>query len=171
MLPEQQIEELLSFSHLRAVASWAGVSLELFERDYGIDGTFRPHRTLRSRPIPTGYALDFQIKASTRYQLSLDAVIYDLEVKTYNDLVQRRLEDHAIPCILLLKLLPADRTQWIEVSEVGLLLAGGCYWEYLQGNLSSNRKSVRIQIPRTQQLTPEALLMLLDRVRSREWPC
>lgn len=129
--PEQQIEELLSWSHVRAIASRAGVSLSLPDRDFGVDGTFRQLAIQGTRRFPSGYALDFQLKASTRYQIKLEHIVYDLEVKTYNDLIRRRLGNYVIPCILILKILPSDPSQWLEVTESGLFLRGGCYWRVL----------------------------------------
>jgi hypothetical protein len=169
LFPQQQIEELLSLAHVQAIASRAGVSLSLPDRDYGIDGTFRQIRLLGSRRFPSGYALDFQLKASTRYQVEPNHIVYDLEVKTHNDLINRRLTSHAIPCILILKTLPATSSQWMEVSEEGVFLKGGCYWEYLQGVPSTNQETIRVRIPRMQQLTPESLLMMLSYVTTGEW--
>jgi hypothetical protein len=169
LLPKQQIEELLSWAHVQAIAGQAGVDLSLPGRDFGVDGTFRTLTVLGSRRFPSGFALDFQLKASTRCQIELEHVVYDLEVKTYNDLINRRLSGYVIPCILVLKALPLDPTQWLESSEAGLVLRGGCYWEYLQGNPSLNKETVRIRIPREQLLTSDSLLILLNRVIAREW--
>ena len=127
MFPEQQIEELLSLAYVRAVASRAGVDLFLPERDYGIDGSFRPLKLRKSRRFPIGYALDFQLKASKRCQIKPEHIVYDLEVRTYNDLIYHRLEKHPIPCVLLLKVVPSDSNQWLDVSEEGLFMGGGCY--------------------------------------------
>ena len=41
MFWQQIIEELLSVAHVQAVAARAGVSISNFDRDFGIDGTFR----------------------------------------------------------------------------------------------------------------------------------
>jgi hypothetical protein len=169
LLPKQQIEELLSWAHVQAIAGQAGVDLSLPGRDFGVDGTFRPLTVLGSRRFPSGFALDFQLKASTQCQMQLEHVVYDLEVKTYNDLINRNLGGYAIPCILILKVLPADPAQWLESSEAGLVLRGGCYWVYLQGHPSSNKETVRIRIPRGQLLTSDSLLMLLNRVIAGEW--
>ncbi len=171
MFPQQQIEELLSCAHVQAIASRAGVSISFPDRDFGVDGTFRQIAVLGSRRFPNGFALDFQLKASTRYQIEPDHIVYDLEVKTYNDLIARRLGGGAIPCILILKTLPSDTSQWMEISEEGLLLKGGCYWEYLQGNPTPNQEKVRVRVPRRQQLTPEALSMMLANVMTGKWPC
>jgi Domain of unknown function (DUF4365) len=55
------------------------------------------------------------------------------------------------------------------------LLGGACYWEYLQEELSQNKQSVRIRIPRVQELSTESLLRLMTSAReytiSGEWIC
>ncbi|MBW4506999.1 MAG: hypothetical protein KME64_10850 [Scytonematopsis contorta HA4267-MV1] len=45
------------------------------------------------------------------------ANIYDLEAKTYNDLVIRRNFRMAVPCILILFALPSDSSQWLIYYE------------------------------------------------------
>jgi Domain of unknown function (DUF4365) len=56
----------------------------------------------QNRRVESGFSLSFQLKASTQWQLDADRVIYDLEVKTYNDLILRRSIRTATPCILIL---------------------------------------------------------------------
>jgi Domain of unknown function (DUF4365) len=175
MFPQQIIQELLSVAHVQAVAARAGVSISNFDRDFGVDGTFRQIATLGNRRFTSGYALDFQLKASTNYTLEPEHLVYDLEVKTYNDLVQRRLSSDATPCILILKVLPSNSEQWLTTTEAGLFLSGACYWEYLQEKLSQNKQSVRIRIPRVQEFNPESLLRLMTSTReytiNGNWIC
>jgi Domain of unknown function (DUF4365) len=175
MFPQQIIQELLSVAHVQAVAARAGVSISNFDKDFGIDGTFRQIATIGNRRFTSGYALDFQLKASINYTHEPEYIIYDLEVKTYNDLVQRRISSDATPCILILKILPKDAEQWLTNDEAGLFLGGACYWEYLQGEISPNKQSVRIRIPRVQEFCPESLLKLITSAReytiSGEWTC
>jgi hypothetical protein len=170
LLPIQYVEELLSLAHVQAIAGRAGVSLFCPDRDFGVDGTFRRLTVLENRRFPSGFALDFQLKASTQCQFEANSIVYDLEVKTYNDLINRRLGGDAIPCILILKILPTDSSKWLDISETGLFLQGGCYWDYLQGTPSSNQKTVRIRIPKTQLFTPDILLQMLNRIATGEWP-
>lgn len=169
MLPQQQIEEFLSWSHIRAVAGYAGVSISIPDWDSGVDGTFRRLAVRGARRFPCGYALDFQLKASKNCQIGSEHIVYDLAVKTYNDLISRRDSLQTIGCLLILKCLPNDPAKWIESNEDGLLLAGGCYWNYLQGKSSTNKESVRIRIPRKQQFTPRSLRNLLDQLESGPW--
>jgi Domain of unknown function (DUF4365) len=75
----------------------------------------------------------------------------------------------ATPCILILLALPTDAEQWLICEELQLRLQGTCYWEYLSGSLSENRSSVRIRVSRSQRLTPESLLTLIENVKTGEW--
>jgi Domain of unknown function (DUF4365) len=169
LLPEQTIEELLSLAHLQAIAARAGISIAMNDRDFGVDGTFRPLVKRGNRIFPNGYALDFQLKASTKYRSESNFIIYDLEAKTYNDLVQRRQSGDFIPCILILKTLPDRSDNWLVVSNHNLVIGGGCYWYAIDGDYSENNYSVRIRIPTEQLLTPITLTNLLERVQTGEW--
>jgi Domain of unknown function (DUF4365) len=91
LFPQQIIEELLSVAHVQAVAARAGVSISSFDKDFGVDGTFRQTMATGNRRFTSGYALDFQLKASTKWVLEPEFIAYDLEVKSYNDLVHRRV--------------------------------------------------------------------------------
>jgi hypothetical protein len=151
VLTDQHISESLSRAYVRAIAGRAGLNLAIREYDYGVDGSFD------------------EVKASTQWQLNDIQVVYDLEVKTYNDLILRRSMRAATPCILILLALPSDSMQWLICEETQLRLQGTCYWEYLSGSPSENRQSVRIRIPRSQRLNPESLLTLIENVKIGEW--
>jgi Domain of unknown function (DUF4365) len=175
LFPQQIVEELLSVAHIQAIAAKTGVSIATFDKDFGVDGHFRQIAILGNRRYTCGYGLDFQLKASINCKIGISHIRYDLEVKTHNDLALRNLRREMNPCILLLKVLPEDVEQWLNVDEDGLFLSGSCYWAYLQGELSSNKESVRIRIPKTQQFTPASLSRLLDAARNYavngEWTC
>lgn len=169
MLTQQTIEEKLSLNHVQAIAWQAGVGISDFQADYGVDGTFRPVSIRGSRRMTEGIALDFQLKASVNCIVEPQNIVYDLEVKTYNDLIDRRNNGATIPCILLLKLLPPDPNNWLTISEDSLNLNGGCYWAYLSGTMSTNTKTVRIRIPREQLFSTESLHWMLNQISSGEW--
>ncbi|GAB4197756.1 MAG: hypothetical protein Fur006_46740 [Coleofasciculaceae cyanobacterium] len=169
MLTDQHIAEALSRAYVRAIAGRAGLNLAIREYDYGVDGSFDEVIVRQNRRVESGFSLSFQLKASTQWQLNSTHIVYDLEAKTYNDLILRRSMRAAIPCILILLALPSDPTQWLMCEESEIRLRGTCYWEYLSGNLTENRSSVRIRIPRSQRLTPESLLTLMENVKTGEW--
>jgi Domain of unknown function (DUF4365) len=169
VLTNQHIAESLSRAYVRAIAGRAGLNLAVREYDYGVDGSFDEVVVRQNRRVESGFSLSFQLKASTQWQLNDDQVVYDLEVKTYNDLILRRSMRTATPCILILLALPSDSMQWLICEETQLRLQGTCYWEYLSGSPSENRQSVRIRIPRSQRLNPESLLTLIENVKIGEW--
>jgi Domain of unknown function (DUF4365) len=170
LLPQQTIEALLSLAHVQAIAGRAGISVSYFDVDYGFDGTFRSIRSRGTRLVTQGLAVDFQLKASINYSIEPEFVVYDLDVKNYNDLIERKLSSTGIPCILLLKTLPADPTLWLTATGDNLILGGSCYWAYLEGSLSSNSKTVRIRIPREQLFSPESVQWMLNNVDNGAWP-
>jgi Domain of unknown function (DUF4365) len=175
LFSQQIIEELLSVAHVQAVAARAGVSISSFDKDFGVDGTFRQTMATENRRFTSGYALDFQLKASTNCFLEPEFIAYDLEVKNYNDLVRRRVSSDATACVLILKVLPSDSSQWLVTAKEGLFMGGACYWEYIDGEISKNKRSVRIRISKEQEFTPESLLRLMTCAReysiSGDWIC
>ncbi len=147
---------------MQAVAARAGVNLGTAFFDYGVDGTFRRIIKRRQRLFESGFALDYQLKASARWQAETAHIVYDLAAKTYNDLVLRNAGE-AAPLLLLLLCLPQEPAQWLECNERQLLLRGGCYWSFVTGNVTKNVRTVRLRIPRQQLFTPAAMPDLLAR--------
>lgn len=168
MLTSQHIEEALSLAYVQAIAGRAGVNLSTRRHDYGIDGSFHEVHIVHGRRVESGFTLDWQLKASIHYDINDSSILCNIEAKTYNDLIIRASSERATPCILIVLHLPEDAAMWMEFSEEQLLLRKCCYWHYLKGELTSNSQTKRITIPRAQQLTPEAVLRLLDHVKRGE---
>jgi hypothetical protein len=173
MITVQHTCEALSRAHVQAIAGSAGanltrLSVSTFELDYGVDGTFHEVRTFGGRHINSGFPLDFQLKASTLWTIEDDRVVYDLEAKTFNDLVDRSETERATPCILVLLCLPRESADWVTSSEDALILRKCCYWHHLAGTATKNRRTVRIRIPRAHLFGPESLTNLLLQVRRGE---
>lgn len=168
MLTEPHIIESLSRAYIRAIAGKAGLNLSIREYDYGVDGNFDEVIIRKNRRVESGFSLGFQLKASTQWQRDDTTVTYDLEAKTYNDLVIRRSFKMAVPCILILLTLPPDSSEWLIYNEEEMRLRGSCYWEYPSGTPTLNRRKVRIKILRQQRLTPESLLSLIQVFKTGE---
>jgi hypothetical protein len=115
--------------------------------------------------VESGYAVDFQLKATIDWEHQDASVMYDLEAKTYNDLVEREAE--ATPCILILLCLPHAHDDWIDADEQRMVLKHCCYWTSVQGAATSNTSKKRIWIPRVNTLTPTAITKILDAERNR----
>jgi hypothetical protein len=164
------IEEDLSLAYIQAVAGRVNVDVAFTRRDMGVDGTFRQLVSYESRRCHGPFSIDFQLKASVRWDCDDAAVKYDLKADAHNMLVRRNSEYaqtlRGAPLLLLLLCMPRSQDHWIDVSEEELLLRKCCYWAMLHGSPTQNAASVRIEIPRRQTLTPDSLLELFDRVEA-----
>lgn len=114
-ITEQHTEESLCFAHIYALAGVAGVNYSANRYDYGVDGHFIPVRRRGNRFIDSGFPLDHQAKATINWELKDGKIVYDLEAKTYNDLVGRTAAESSI--ILILLCLPKEREQWHSASS------------------------------------------------------
>src|SRR5262249_38984840 len=100
--------------------------------------------------------LDIQAKSTTAATLTTSHVLYDMEVKTYNDL---RDPEVGCPRILVLLVLPQDESIWIEQTEDHLLVRHCAYWLSLKGMApTTNAATIRVPIPRTNVLSVDTLL-------------
>ena len=161
------IEEALSRAYVVAIAARAGVDLGNTFKDYGVDGTFRRIAILPdNKRMPTGYPVDFQLKASTGCTLHPLSVAYRMTAVAYNKLVWRR-NNGGIPIVLILMVLPADQALWMAHTEDELLLRQCCYW-HLVGHTEVETATVVIDIPRSQALTTGGLIALLDAAAAGE---
>lgn len=167
MITEQHIQEGLSRSYIQAVSGAAGVNLAAErEFDYGFDGTLRQVTLRGTRRVENGVSLDFQLKCTKNWSISNDFVVYDLESKTYNDIVTR--DPLATGVMLILMCLPKDVASWVNISEDGLMLQKCCYFFTPAGQPVKNEKSKkRIKIPRVNILSSNAIQTALDDERTR----
>ncbi len=168
MITEQHIEEGLSRACVQAIAAKSGLSISIPELDYGIDGTFNEVSIINGRRCQSGFSLNYQLKASIQWEQKKDKIIYNLEAKTYNDLIEMRANG-AVPCILILLTLPKNREQWLECAETRVTIGGGCYWYYPNGSRTPNKEGITIHIPQQNLLTPESAIALLNKVKTGEF--
>ena len=132
------IQEQLSRAYTRAVIFRASLRLsDPVVDDHGIDGTIvDPDRRGVNR-------VDFQLKASTLYQIGTDTITYDLRVEDYNRLI---IADD-VPRVLILFIMPDD-AQWLLQSEEELCLRTCAYWVSLMGMAPSpNSSTGRVYLP------------------------
>lgn len=112
MLTQQHTQEGLSRSFVQALAASAGVNLHAgFWFDYGFDGSFRPIVMRGKRRVESGFPIDFQLKCTTAWKHEGEDVAYNVETKTYNDLVTR--DPNGIGAYLLLVCIPKNKEEWI----------------------------------------------------------
>jgi hypothetical protein len=161
-------QEGLCRAFIQAVASRCGCSCAFRDFDYGIDVTVHHIKARDRRRVESGVRLDIQAKSTTTASIGTKFVHYDLEVKSYEDL---RDLDTRCPRILVLLVLPDDDAEWLAITEEHLLLRRCAYWLNLQGHpQTTNKDTVRVQIPRSHVFSAAALAGILERAQRGEQP-
>lgn len=143
------------------MAAWAGVICGEPREDYGLDLFLRGVYLEGGQYLDSCCQIDLQVKSTTRAEVSDTEIRYDLEVRTYDLL--RRLTP--VPSLLILYLLPSG-SDWLEQSEMGLLLCGCAYWRSLRGApATTNEATIRIAVPRANVFSAAAIVQMMDRLR------
>jgi hypothetical protein len=159
-------QESVSRAYIHAIAARCGLSCSFRDFDYGIDLSVHAIRRKGQRYAESGFNLDIQAKSVTNPALTTTHVLYDMEVKTYEDL---RDPEVGCPRILVLLVMPPDEAMWTEQTEEHLLLRKCAYWMSLKGmGPTPNTATIRIPVPRVKIFSITTLQTLMDRVRKRE---
>lgn len=166
MLTRNHRQQVMSRVYVQAIAGRCGLTCSLRDFDYGIDLTLHDIRRRDRRHMESGFKLDVQAKSTTMRNLKADEVVYDLDVKNYEDLRDPQV---GCPRILVLLVLPEDEAQWSEQTEEHLLLRRAAYWISLKGREpTNNQKTVPVLLPRANLFSVQALQSLMDKVRRGE---
>jgi hypothetical protein len=80
MTDEHRMEQL-SRAYVQAIAAMAGCTCARPETDYGSDMTLRLVREIGGLLMPIGRNLDIQLKSTTGAMLTVDEVVYDLDIR------------------------------------------------------------------------------------------
>lgn len=162
----QHTQESLCLSHIYALAGVAGVNYAIKKvYDYGVDGQFNAVKERAGRLVDSGVPLDFQAKATIDWAQRDGYIVYDLEAKTYNDIVSR--EPSETTMILILLCLPRDQGNWHLVETEATTMRHCCYFHLLSGEPTENARTARIFIPGDNLLTPSTLNNLLTMEKAR----
>ncbi|MEG4252035.1 DUF4365 domain-containing protein [Microcoleus sp. Pol10D4] len=156
-----QQKEQFSNIYLQAVTTVAGYSLykplvDDDSVDWGVaakggTGAIRaPHLAL-------------QLKCTSKRNIQDDnSIRYPLKLKNYDDL---RMDNFAIPRILVVVLIPETPEGWLTQPETELCIRGCGYWISLRGKRKTqNTSTVTVPIPRTHQFTVAALQSIMERI-------
>jgi hypothetical protein len=166
VLPWNLRQEELCRAFVQSIASLCGLSSTVPRLDFGIDIILHEIVRVRNRLIESGFRLDIQAKSTTLACLENSFVRYDLDVRTYDVL---RMAAPGTLRILVVLVLPTEPAQWLTQSEDSLLLRHCAYWLSLQGQVATrNRKTVRVRIPRTNQLSVAGLEWIVGKIKKGE---
>ena len=159
MLPRNYRQEGLSRAYVRAIAAHAGVAVTTPENDFGID------LYLREVIEENGYfdaglgRIDAQLKSTTLANVTPTDVVYDLDIRAYNNL---RRFDQGVFRILVVLVLPEEESEWLTSGTEQLILRRSAYWFRIVGFPETDSKStVRIRIPIGNLFNVESLHELL----------
>lgn len=155
-MTEEQIKEALSKGFVRLVANRSGFKCKFDEVDHGTDVTLsevvaRVKPDGSRRITETGRYVDLQIKCTTEASIisTENGFKFDLEAKTYNDLVERLSDPGASPLALIVFVLPEDGAHWLTVNADEMILRRAAYWWRPSPGASAtnNTSSIRIEVP------------------------
>lgn len=162
-ITEQHQQEALSQAYVRAVIAKAGFNFGKSDYDYGIDGTITDVINHNGRYSETGFGISIQLKSSRKVTFENGHVVYDLESKNYNDLVE---QSSTLPKILILLALPSDKDEWLKVTPDQLVMKKCAWWCSFEGQKpTKNSTTKRITIPDCQIFSPDALIDLMKKVK------
>jgi len=152
----EQIKEQLSNRFVGILATNKGFVIDKPELDLGVDYQLKKTFTYKPPNGNTRYSvdsryIDIQLKATTENTIidEKDFIKYDLEAKSYNDLIYRQ-QNGIAPLILILFVLPSTQAEWVEIDDLELKLRRNAYW-YIppdSSDFTENEYRIRITIPK-----------------------
>lgn len=175
-MTEELIKEELSNSFINILASNKGFGLTKDGVDFGVDFCLKKYVTRidgngKKRINNTGQYIDIQLKATTENSISFvnSELVYDLEVKNYNDLINRKIDKNYTPLILILFVLPNERNEWVKISDDDISLKKHAYWFHPDNESveSSNTTKQRIKIPEENKLGLDCFNILHNKFYSQ----
>lgn len=156
----EQIKEQLSNRFIGILAVNKGFVIDKPELDLGTDYQLKKTRSYVMANGNTRYTtdsryIDIQLKSTTEISIidEPQVIKYDLEAKSYNDMIDRQ-DSGFVPLILILFILPHDINNWVEIDANEIKLRKHAYW-YVPPSGSvqtTNTTSKRIEIPKTNML-------------------
>lgn len=176
MITENHRKEGLNRAIVHAIASFAGVNptvspcdIESTGFDYGTDGTFSQVAHRGKRRFDSGFKLGFQLKATINWKNENGKIKYNLEKKTYNDMVIRNGNPACEKLILLLYCMPANQNEWLEIKPTELLIRHCCYYKIITGKPYPVESGFeKIEIPETDIFDAVVLNNLFSKLETGE---
>jgi len=164
---EQQLKAAFGVAYARAVGHAAGYFAQDASRDRDDDGVDLELFSRDSYGTVRSPALHLQVKSTARAAAD-GPLVFDLPKKNYDEL---RVDGWQVPRILLVVFVPGDSAAWLSCSAEELVLRRAGYWLSLVGQPpTTNRATVRIELPRTNLFDVEAVRSLFHRIREGGLP-
>lgn len=154
MMTEENIKEAISIRFIEAVVNYKGYKTVSVHPDHGTDVSivevdYRIEDE-QKRYFDTGREIKVQLKSTTVSSIIWEdtQLKYDLESKTYNDLITRK--NNYRPLLLILFVLPENIDNWILLTAEELAIRKQAYWYFPEATtFTENVRTIRITIPKT----------------------
>ena len=156
LLSDNQRKAEISHAFLAALAARDGYSMQRGP-DPDVDSI---DATIRSG-VPRREAIDVQLKATATPDEKEDGLHFRLKRKNYNDLVSPR----AVPLLLVVLELPAEESEWVDLTPERLIIRKCGWWLSLSGQDPMDAGSRTIVIPSSQRIEGSGLAPLFAQVR------
>ena len=152
---ENDVKERLSVGLVSLIAARAGCQIVTYDVD-------RMSCDIQIKPISgANVSIDAQLKATVNLLDAGDRYRFDLSKKNYDDL--RSTEVGNAQILIVVDLHGMD-VRWVRQTSRRLVFEKCAYWVSLYGQPEkTNRSTVRIDIPKTQVLTPQEVQSLMER--------
>lgn len=152
--PKQK--ERFSRAWVVAAAAAANFTYEIVADDErGVDMTVHSHE----------HTLDFQLKATSNPDVQDDCLVHDLDVRTYNLLRSEQRSGYGVLAVIVVA---DDTASWHVMNHVGTSLTRSAYYLPLFGMPStSNAATIRLKVPMSNLLTPDAMQTMMDAQAAR----
>lgn len=168
--PIQLRQEDMSVAYLTALCAANGYTLMKEDHDNdGVDRTIKCKGKPEETCVRTSPKLDVQLKACYSNHLRFNSdgsVIYDLEAKNYNILVDK---ERITPIILVVLNMHEDEALWIDQTRDYLKITKCAYWICLMGQPSTQNVATKtITIPASNILSKESLKKIMIKVANNQ---
>lgn len=154
-MTEEQIKEQLSHGFVKLIANRTGFKCSRPENDCGVDMQITRSKVVeragKRRIVDTGEYVEVQLKSTCQSNVTVtsDSIKYDLEAKTFNDLVDRVESGFLTPLYLILFVLPDNSDDWVKIDTESLILQGKAFWYFPEALTppTTNTATKRVEIP------------------------
>jgi hypothetical protein len=166
-MTENEQKQQFSIAYLHAVAARAGFACQAtLVDDDSVDATLAARGYVHRQAVLRSPRLEVQLKATAQQDLLRDTHLsFPLPIKNYDELRAPSM----VPRLLVVLLLPATPTSWLEQSEAQMIVRHAAYWlPLLAAPDVSTSRTVTVQLPRTNVLTVQHLQGLMERAARRQ---
>lgn len=149
---------------LRAVVSNSGFFLKttLLDDDYGEDFEIKELKVVNGNQRALNTYFKIQLKSSTTWSIRDSEIVFDLESKTYNDIVLHN-QQSTTKLILVLMCLKFDSESWCSIDKDFIKIENSLFWFHTDSlEMTANEATIRIKVPLNQVFNEAAIKYLIE---------